>query len=169
MNIRHASIEDIPIIIDLAYRTWFVTYKGIISESQINYMFGEIYHPDALYKQITFLQHHFLILYEDDIPVAYASYSKIPDAAYIYKLHKIYILPEKQGKKYGAELIKKVEKIVCSEGGKYLQLNVNRNNKAKGFYERLGYKVIEIQDIAIGEFWMNDYLMEIDLSQNPGE
>ncbi len=163
VNIYQANVEDIPTIVDLAFRTWFVTYKDIISEEQINFMFGEIYTPDSLYKQMTFLQHQFLILYEGQVPVAYASYSKLPDVSDTHKLHKVYVLPDKQGKKYGAELIKKVEENAKKEGSRFLQLNVNRNNKAKGFYERLGYKVIEIQDISIGEFWMNDYLMQTDL------
>jgi ribosomal protein S18 acetylase RimI-like enzyme len=42
-----------------------------------------------------------------------------------------------------------------------MQLNVNRHNRAKAFYERQGYHVILEEDIAIGDgFFMNDYRME---------
>ena len=50
-------------------------------------------------------------------------------------------------------------------GGVSLQLNVNRNNKAKEFYERQGFAVIKEEDIDIGNgYLMNDYVMEKVLS-----
>lgn len=37
-------------------------------------------------------------------------------------------------------------------------------NRARGFYERLGFNVTETVDIPIGEgYFMNDYVMEMDL------
>jgi hypothetical protein len=42
---------------------------------------------------------------------------------------------------------------------------VNRYNKAKDFYEKAGFKIIETVDIEIGNgFYMNDYVMELPLS-----
>ena len=40
-------------------------------------------------------------------------------------------------------------------------LNVNRRNKAKQFYEHLGFTIISEEDIDIGQgYFMNDYVME---------
>ena len=163
ISILKASVEDIPVIVDLASRTWFITYKDIISKEQIDFMFGEIYTPESLHKQMTFLHHTFLLLLENNIPLGYASYAKIPDAPHIHKLHKIYLPPETQGKGLGKLLLNEVEKMTLLEGNKILRLNVNRYNKAKDFYEKSGYTAIEIQDIPIGPYWMNDYLMEKNL------
>ena len=42
-----------------------------------------------------------------------------------------------------------------------LQLNVNRINKARFFYERLGFSVTREEDTDIGhDYFMNDFVME---------
>ncbi|GAB3820696.1 hypothetical protein GCM10028895_21410 [Pontibacter rugosus] len=48
-------------------------------------------------------------------------------------------------------------------GAAILDLNVNRYNNAKAFYERCGYQVYVQEDIAIGPYWMNDYVMRKEL------
>jgi ribosomal protein S18 acetylase RimI-like enzyme len=46
-------------------------------------------------------------------------------------------------------------------GAESLELQVNVNNKAKGFYERLGFVEREKIDLDIGNgYFMNDYVME---------
>jgi hypothetical protein len=45
-----------------------------------------------------------------------------------------------------------------------LRLNVNRYNKAKFFYEKLGFKIIGSEDVDIGNgFYMNDFVMQKNL------
>jgi ribosomal protein S18 acetylase RimI-like enzyme len=58
-------------------------------------------------------------------------------------------------------VIGEILKAIARKGGKALRLNVNRNNKAKEFYEKLGFTVIQEEDIDIGSgYYMNDYIME---------
>ena len=40
-----------------------------------------------------------------------------------------------------------------------LELNVNRNNPAKDFYAKNGFKIVEEIDIPLDKFWLNDYVM----------
>jgi diamine N-acetyltransferase len=54
-----------------------------------------------------------------------------------------------------------VEEEVRILGATRLRLNVNRFNKAVGFYENFGFRVIGQEDIDIGQgYFMNDYIME---------
>ena len=163
LSIKEASPEDIPLIVALAEATWEPTYCDILSQEQISYMFEVIYTPEALKRQMQEGQ-VFLILSENDRPIGYASYSVKDAAAEIYKLNKIYLLPECQGKGYGHRLLAAVESKVREAGATTLDLNVNRYNKAKSFYERCGYIVHQQEDIAIGPYWMNDYVMRKDLT-----
>ncbi len=78
-----------------------------------------------------------------------------------YKLHKIYVLPSQQGKGSGKFIIDQLTNAMKIKGASALQLNVNRNNPAKSFYEKIGFAVIKEEDIDIGSgYFMNDYVME---------
>jgi GNAT superfamily N-acetyltransferase len=126
-------------------------------------MFNEMYAPAALENQMSNLGHTFLILYVDANPAGYASYSARPDKDIVFKLQKLYLLPELHGRGLGKVLMNAVEEKVKEEGGKTLELNVNRYNPAKAFYERVGFSFYLQEDIPIGEFWMNDFVMRKEL------
>ena len=156
--IRKATVDDIPVIQRLAHEIWPGTFDEILSGEQINYMLEFIYSKTSLQKQIA-EGHNFLIAEANNAPLAYADYSLLKDD--IYKLHKIYILPQHQGKGIGKLLIEYIIEAIKKQNATALLLNVNRYNKAKGMYERLGFKVIGEEDIDIGEdYFMNDYIME---------
>jgi ribosomal protein S18 acetylase RimI-like enzyme len=158
IKIREASTDDISTIHQLAHAIWPDAYKEILSARQLKYMLEMIYSEKALQKQFK-EGHNFLIVEEDKQAIAFADYSLLKD--YVYKLHKIYVLPNQQGKGIGKLLIEYVIDKVKQNNGTALVLNVNRNNKAKKMYEHLGFKVISEEDIDIGEgYFMNDYIME---------
>lgn len=121
-------------------------------------MFDVIYSQDALQKQMQEGQ-TFLLLFNAETPIGFAAYSLKDEADKIYKLNKIYLLPECQGMGAGKKLLDQVEGEVRESGGAMLDLNVNRYNKAKAFYERCGYAVHQEEDIPIGPYWMNDFVM----------
>lgn len=159
VSIKLASIEDIPTIVKIAYDTWFVTYQDVISQAQIEYMFGEMYTPESIFKQMDFYKHAFLILYEADRPIGFASYGKLEEPINTFKLHKLYLLPSEQKKGFGRMLLSEVEKKAANLAANHLHLNVNRKNPALSFYEKLGYEIIETVDIPFAEFWLNDYVL----------
>lgn len=157
--IRVATEKDISLIQELTYLVWPFTYKDILSEAQITYMLQTMYSTEVLSKQMQD-GHQFILVKEDDHFIAFASYALYKSPA-IYKLYKIYALPHQQGKGIGSFIIKYIIAQIKPLGATTLQLNVNRNNKAKGFYEKLGFKIIAEEDIAIGNgYFMNDYVME---------
>lgn len=160
-SIRIANIEDIPHIVDISYNTWFKTYENIISKEQIDFMFGEMYTPEALWKQMDFLGHRFFIAEENGIPVGFASISEmIHEEEKTAKVHKLYFLPSTQNKGYGKQMLSFIENLLSKEEYKFVILNVNRNNPAYHFYLKVNYRVRETVDIPYGDFMLNDYVME---------
>ena len=98
-------------------------------------------------------------MYRDEEPVGFASYSPSFNDK-IYKLHKLYVLTSIQGQGLGKALINFIIDEIKSAGGEALELNVKRDNKAKAFYEKLGFDVVREEDIDIGSgYWMRDYVM----------
>ncbi len=162
-HIERADVEDIPVIISLAKATWEPTYRDILSKAQIDFMFNDMYAPAALEEQMNGLGHTFLLLYVDGKPAGYASYSVKPVENNVFKLQKLYLLPELQGKGLGRVLMNAVEEQVKEEEGTILELNVNRYNPARSFYERCGFTFYKEEDVPIGEFWMNDFIMRKNL------
>jgi len=158
LHLRRAYEKDIPLIRDLSQRIWPATYSTILSAEQISYMMNLIYSEEALRKQMK-EQHEFIIVSDGTEPVGFASFSLLSPG--IYKLHKIYVMPQNQGRGTGKYVIGEIIKAIIRKGGHGLQLNVNRNNKARDFYEKLGFIVIREEDIDIGGgYFMNDYVME---------
>lgn len=157
-SFRLATESDISTIQFLAEAIWEPTYKSILSKEQINFMFEMIYTEEALRKQMQEGQ-QFILLFEKEEAVGFAAFSVKVAADKIYKLNKIYLLPACQGKGLGNKLLSEVEAIVKQNGGAILDLNVNRHNKALHFYNHCGYQIHQEEDIPIGPYWMNDYVM----------
>ena len=158
LEIRMADTDDINIIGYLAQQIWPVTYSEILSPGQLEYMLKLIYSPAALKEQMN-IKHQFVIAALNETPVGFASYSAIEKD--IYKLHKLYVLPELHGKGLGKAILDFVSEEAVSKGARTLRLNMNRQNKAKKFYEKNGFSIIKEEDIDIGNnYFMNDYVME---------
>ncbi|HYK56227.1 MAG TPA: GNAT family N-acetyltransferase [Flavisolibacter sp.] len=158
LTIRSASAADVPLIRELAEQIWPQTYAPILPAEQIKYMMDLIYSKASLRQQME-EQHQFLILTDAETPLGFASYNEIKPC--LFKLQKIYVLPREQGRGLGRFIIDYIIKQIKLAGATALQLNVNRHNKAKDFYERSGFKVIRTEDIDIGNgYFMNDYVME---------
>ena len=157
-SIKKAATGDISLIRELTFKVWPQTYAGILSRQQIDYMLEMMYSEAALKKQMED-NCQFIFVYEDDEPVGFASYQEIKPS--IWKLHKIYVLLSQQGKGTGKFMIDHIIKQIQQRGATSLELQVNRDNKAKGFYERLGFAEKETISLDIGNgFFMNDYIME---------
>lgn len=161
LSIRTATPQDIPLIRELTFAIWPQTYKNIIGQKQIDFMLDWMYSPESLEKQMED-GCTFIITEDDDTAVAFAAYHEAEPQ--VFKLDKIYILPAQQGKGTGKFIINYITTDIKKLGAKALQLQVNRNNNAKLFYEKLGFKIIDTADFNIGNgFFMNDYVMELTL------
>ena len=158
-EIKNATTNEIPLIRDLTFRVWPQTYASILSQEQIDYMLEMMYSEASLEKQMTKEGCQFIIVYENGNPVGFASYGETEPKR--WKLHKIYILQSQQGKGTGRLVIDYIIDEIKKQNATALFLQVNRNNNAKTFYEKLGFKEIDVVNLDIGNgFFMNDYIME---------
>jgi len=158
-EIKKAGTGDIPLIRELTFRVWPQTYAGILSQEQIDYMLEMMYSETSLNKQMTEDGCQFIIVYEDGNPVGFASYSE--EEARRWKLNKIYVLQNQQGKGTGKYVINFIIEEIKKQNANSLFLQVNRYNNAKAFYEKLGFTEIDFINLDIGNgYFMNDYVME---------
>lgn len=160
ITIRKAKEQDIEVIQDIAAATWPTAYLDIIGQNQIDYMLDKMYNRGELLKQLM-EGHTFLIAEDNQNQYGFAGYSIVNHEERIYKLHKLYVLPSAHGKGIGKILTNEVFNQVKDAGATALQLNVNKHNKAKDFYLKGGFVVVESVKLDIGEgYFMDDYVME---------
>ena len=165
MNIRKAEIGDIPVIRSLADICFRHTYRDILSPEQMEYMMDWMYSSDSLHRQMEQDGHTYYLCFDyDGSPVGYVSVQQ--EGEDLFHLQKIYLLPERQHSGLGRLLFQTAVSHVKSvhPGPCTIELNVNRNNPAVGFYEHLGMHKARQGDFEIGEgFYMNDYIMSVQI------
>lgn len=163
-TIRKARIDDCGLINQMAGEVFPATYQEILSPGQLDYMMDWMYPPENIRKQMEEEGHVYFIAYEGDEPCGYVSVQQQEEN--VFHLQKIYVLPHFQGAHCGSFLfreavryIKEVHPEPC-----LMELNVNRNNKALLFYERMGMRKLREGDFPIGNgYYMNDYIMGLDI------
>lgn len=164
MKMNVCNREQLSIVRDLAYTIWPSTYGDILSNAQLDYMLATFYSIANLEKQMDNGQ-VFELLYEDTTAIGFVAYELNCNFDNLNqpltKIHKIYLLPETQGKGFGKFMIDEIVNIAKSNNQKGVFLNVNKYNTAKFFYEKLGFTNVKEEVIDIGNgYVMDDYVME---------
>jgi ribosomal protein S18 acetylase RimI-like enzyme len=160
IHLEKINKTQLAIIKDLAYAIWPIAYGEILSKEQLNYMLDNFYSVDNLSNQMDNGQ-VFELLFEDKNVVGYLGYEFNCKETGLLKIHKIYLLPETQGKGFGKFMIDEVIKISKKNNQKGVFLNVNKYNKAQFFYEKLGFVISKEEVIDIrSDYVMDDYVME---------
>jgi diamine N-acetyltransferase len=162
MTISVATQEQLHIIHRLAHLIWPVTYASILSKDQFDYMMQMMYSIDSLEEQIQ--TKPFLLVDDEGEFIGFASYELNFENSSKTKIHKLYVLPQIQGKGVGKTLVHHIKKIAIQAQNSSLILTVNRFNKAKDFYEKLGFTIVEEKQFQIGNgYIMDDYVMELPI------
>lgn len=161
ISIIKANINDIPIIQEIAKKTWPFTYKEILSKLQLNYMLDKFYSNTTLIENFKNNNHQFLLAKEEAVCIGFACFEHQYLANATTRLHKIYLLPESQGKGIGKLLLAEIERLAQINSDKIISLNVNRFNSATTFYKKIGFKIVREENIELEfGYLMEDYFME---------
>ena len=166
MVIRYAQKNELHFIRNIAFETWPIAYKNILSIKQLVYMLNKFYDLDVLASQQEQLSHQFILAFDESgNEMGFACYSRALDNTSKYLLHKLYILPNQQGKKTGTTFLDFIiNEIKKTEKKSVIQVNVNRHNNAINFYLKHGFSITHEEDIDIGEgYFMNDYVMQMEV------
>ena len=164
IEINKNTDEDFASIKAIAEEVWPIAYGSILNQEQLDYMMEMMYSVSSLQNQANQKGHRFILAKENGNLLGFASfefnYIKKPKT----KIHKIYILPNLQGKGIGKMLINFITSEAKKRHQKTLILNVNKRNTAIRFYESVGFTITAEEVIDIGNgYVMDDYVMEISI------
>ena len=160
---------DLPKVRDLAERIWRSSYAELLSPGQIEYMLDWMYSLERLRRDWTSgVVFHWPIV--DQIPVGYMATQTDPHAAVLH-LHKLYVLPQFQGKGLGGRLLEHAFQAATQVGCRTVRLHVNKGNlRAIACYHRHGFlkEASVVNDIG-GGYFMDDYVMVRPLDLNTAQ
>ncbi len=162
ITIQQAALTDVSAIKRLAHEIWWPTYQEYIPHGQIKLMLELIYAETALREQMEAGQ-RFSMAMRNNKPVGFVSFQPKPADTDIMRIEKIYIHSSEQGKGTGKLLIDHVSQTALAENIRCLELNVNRNNPAKSFYEKQGFTIVAEVDVPYHDYMLNDYIMQKQL------
>ncbi|WP_291099832.1 MULTISPECIES: GNAT family N-acetyltransferase [unclassified Flavobacterium] len=161
ITISEATVADFKTIREIDYTTWPVTYGEILSKAQLDYMLEKMYSDATLIDNVANKGHHFILANEDAVCLGFASYEHHYLDKNVTRLHKLYLLPESQGKGMGKLLLDSIVVLAKENHSETISLNVNRFNKAFAFYKKMGFEIVAEENIEIGNgYLMEDYKME---------
>ncbi len=160
MTISVATESQLGIVQNLAKAIWPDAYGAILSQEQLDYMMKMMYSNESLSSQLR-NNNVFLLAELNEVIIGFASYELNYQNSSFTKIHKLYVLPEIQGKGVGKELIYYIQNIAKNQANKGLILNVNKYNKAKDFYQHNGFEIADSVVVDIGnDYVMDDYIMK---------
>ncbi|ASK32820.1 GNAT family N-acetyltransferase [Chryseobacterium sp. T16E-39] len=162
MKLIKATENDIPVIQELARRSWENAYAEILSDEQMEYMLTTMYSKEEISQHLKSVNYHYYLI-EDEISHSLEGFIGYENdyEEKTTKLHRIYLVPESKGKGLGKEALVFLAQKTKEYGDRRIILNVNKFNQARKFYESQGYKIYGEGVFDIGNnFVMDDYLME---------
>ncbi|MBI3481376.1 MAG: GNAT family N-acetyltransferase [Bacteroidetes bacterium] len=161
IEIYEATAQDIPLIQRLAHQVWYVTYGPLQPKEKVDFLYNLMYSTSSLTEQMEKKNHKFLLAKDETGYLGYASYEINYKNQGKTKIHKIYVMPNAQGKGVGKELANHIGSIAKQYKNQAILLDVYRHNSAIQFYEKIGFKKVgeQITDVGNG-FVMDDFVLE---------
>ncbi|WP_294331255.1 GNAT family N-acetyltransferase [uncultured Chryseobacterium sp.] len=167
MKLIKATEKDIPLIQDLARRSWENAYAEILSGEQMEYMLSTMYSAEEIAAHLQQPHYHYYLIKNEssDSYDGFIGYENGYEEK-TTKLHRIYLVPESKGKGAGKYAITFLKAKVLAYGDRRIILNVNKYNPAGSFYKSQGFSIYDegVFDIGNG-FVMDDYLMEFHIEK----
>ena len=148
-GIRTGTVGDAPLLSRIGAETFLATYGGKENPDQEDILryISIAYDEEVIRKELIDEGFRYLIAESGNEPAGYArlkigSYTKDLAAKRPLEISRIYLLPQFQGSGLGKKLMERcfeeAERFSCDA----IWLSVWRQNeKAIGFYERMGFKI----------------------------
>jgi ribosomal protein S18 acetylase RimI-like enzyme len=164
MITRIATIADVQRIREIAEITWPVTYSDIITSEQIDFMLNWMYDIKTISNAINSSNQDFIVLINEGEIIGFCGIEHNYENQLITRIHKLYVLPDKQGLGCGKALLNFVISEAKKNASTLLHLNVNKQNPAVHFYVKCGFEIEKEVVLDIGNgFVMDDYIMVLPL------
>lgn len=156
------SEDQIKRLAELASSIWHECYAELLSREQIDYMVQAFQSTDAIVQAIGHEDYHYFFMMHEDQPVGYVAIQSKQEKLF---LSKLYLKKNMRGSNAAKKTVDFIEIYASERGLHSIWFTVNKGNeRAIGFYQKMGFKTVKEQVADIGNgFVMDDYIMIKDL------
>ena len=145
---------------DLASKIVKEYYDPLLGEAQNDYMIKKFQSAQSIADQLASGKRYFFVR-ENGEGIGFICFYPREDAMY---LSKLYLRSDRRGKGYARQMLTLVAKEAKKLGLYAIELNVNKYNKSKFIYEKLGFTRQRAERIDIGNgYFMDDYVYRLNL------
>ena len=156
-----SSDEKLKTVDSLAEEIWHEHFTPIIGRDQVLYMLDKFQSFTAMKRQRESEGYIYYLFKWDGEYVGYSGIAVHGDRLF---LSKLYVKKEARGRGISRKAVDKYKGICKEKGLRSIYLTVNKYNFAKDVYTALGFKTIDSVKTDIGGgFYMDDYIMELDI------
>jgi ribosomal protein S18 acetylase RimI-like enzyme len=152
ITIRSARPGDAPEIADVHDAAWRDAYRGIIPGRELEKMVAR--RGPQWWRSAIAHGSRLAVLDFDDSICGYASYgrNRVPALPYRGEIFELYLAPEFQGLGFGRRLFDAARKDLVEHGYEStLVWALSDNDRALGFYEHLGGKIVRRAQERFGD------------------
>ncbi|HWH45484.1 MAG TPA: GNAT family N-acetyltransferase [Thermoleophilaceae bacterium] len=133
--IRDARPDDARAVADVALEVWPATYAGLLEDAFIADVLAHTYSVESLTRLISSAP-VFLVAERDGGAVGYLHYGS---GVHGPELHRLYLRESETGRGTGRALLAELNARL-EPGDSYVALVHEGNERALGFYERMGFE-----------------------------
>ncbi|MFB6151711.1 MAG: N-acetyltransferase family protein [Haloarculaceae archaeon] len=150
MDVREATVADVPAVQQVATVAWHAAHDPIVGPAAVDEFLDEYYSAERLRGHLADESQTLLVAEDhgDDVTSAgeggiagFALVTSIDDEPGVFGLGSLYVLPGRWGERIGTRLLDRAEAVVRRRGGSRLRLGVMAgNDRAIAFYESRGFE-----------------------------
>lgn len=166
---RQCTLEDIYVLRDFSYRTYYETFAHLNNPSDMKAYLDKSFDIGKLRAELFNANSSFYFLYSDGELSGYLKLDEVPSQTDIndvqsLEIERIYIAKEFQSKGLGSNLMDQAINIANFRNKLYVWLGVwEKNEKAIRFYKRNGFYEVGTHSFFMGQDEQTDYIMRKDL------
>jgi ribosomal protein S18 acetylase RimI-like enzyme len=143
LEVRPATVGDVPAMRAIGVRTWRVAYAGILSEEAIEGGIAEFWNEYSLGAAAR--AGRMLVAVDGGALAGLLESDRLDDGRAV--IWKLYVAPEAQGRGVGRALVERHLARAAADGDREVWLeHYEGNTAAAAFYERLGFTARRVED-----------------------
>lgn len=173
MRVRPVELNDIPVLSELACRSFVETYAKFNTQQDMDKHLRDHLSEQSLTGQVQNPELLFYFAIDDQNPeqpiIGFFQYAlgdhRKPPRSGAIEVERFYLDPAAIGRGLGSEMMTQCKETAASLGYLHLWLGVwSENHRAIQFYQRNGLVTVGEKSFVLGEEEQSDYVMEFSLS-----